>query len=97
MGRIVITHSTYIEGLIPILRKIAVHEDVKTVTPGRIRTSKGRSEFLGLKVSTRILGGYKVIAKKGKSTQEVFIVTKMTKESLEKHIQNHIKEKREKI
>ena len=43
MGRVVITHSTYIEGLIPILKKLASNEKIKTVTPAIITKVRGRS------------------------------------------------------
>ncbi len=88
MGRVVVTHSTYIEGLIPMLKKIADHIEVKTITPGVIKRTKGKSEALGLKISTTIIGGYKLIARKGRSTQEVFIITGLTKDDLQKHINN---------
>ena len=87
MGRIVITHSTYIEGLIPKLKKIAAEDDVKSVIPGEIKRSKGKSNSFKLKISAIIRGGYKLIARKGKSLQEVFIITKLEREVLERLVQ----------
>ena len=75
MGRLVLTHSTYINGLIKRLRLINQSSKIKTITPGEIKTTKGRSEVLRLRISTKIKGGYKIIARKGTSVQEVFIVT----------------------
>ena len=75
MGRIVVTHSTYIEGLIEKLKIIANQKGIKTITPGRIRKTKGRTEELTLRISTKTISGYKLIARKGYSVQEVFIVT----------------------
>ena len=48
MGRVVITHSTYLEGLIPLLKQLAKDPQVVTVTPAVIsRVSNGtlRSEL----------------------------------------------------
>ena len=39
MGRVVITHSTYIDGLIPVLRKLAAAAGIETVTPAVISRS----------------------------------------------------------
>ena len=82
MGRLVVTHSSYIEGLIPVLKKIANYNRIKTITPGRIGRSRGKSIGLKLKVTTKIIGGYKIIARKGKSVQEVFIITTISKDEL---------------
>ena len=78
MGRVVITHSTYIEGLIPILKKLALNEGIKTVTPGIISKVRGRSSKLIIRVSVITIGGYKAIARKGQSAQEIFITTDMS-------------------
>ena len=77
LGRVVITHSTYIEGLIPVLKKLASHEKVKTVTPAIISKVRGRSSKLIIRVSVITIGGYKAIARKGQSAQEIFITTDM--------------------
>ena len=83
MGRLVITHSTYLEGLIEKLKKLADLELVDTVTPGRISRSKGRGGRLQIRISTEITGGYKLIARKGKTVQEVFLITKLEKNMLQ--------------
>jgi hypothetical protein len=75
MGRLVITHSTYLEGLIPLLKRLAAMPGVVTVTPAVICRVRGRSAGLKLRVSTPILGGHKVVARRGSSVQEVFVVT----------------------
>ena len=82
MGRIVITHSTYIEGLIPVLKKLASHEKIKTVTPAIISKVRGRSSKLIIRVSVIITGGFKAIARKGQSAQEIFITTDMNIDEL---------------
>jgi len=82
LGRVVITHSTYIEGLIPVLKKLASHEKVKTVTPAIISKVRGRSSKLIIRVSVITTGGFKAIARKGQSAQEIFITTDMNVDEL---------------
>ncbi len=82
MGRVVITHSTYIDGLIPILKKLASFKEIKTVTPGIISKVRGRSSNLVIRVSVSTISGYKAIARKGQTAQEIFITTEMTKDQL---------------
>ena len=82
MGRIVITHSTYIDGLIPVLKKLASNERIKTVTPAIISKVRGRSSKLIIRISVMTIGGYKAIARKGQSAQEVFITTDMNIDEL---------------
>ena len=82
MGRVVITHSTYIEGLVPILKKLASDKRIKTITPAIITKVRGRSSKLIIRVSVMIIGGYKAIARKGQSAQEIFITTDMNVDEL---------------
>ncbi|WP_269610270.1 DUF2103 domain-containing protein [Prochlorococcus marinus] len=77
MGRIVQNHSTHIEGLIKWLKKIAEKEDIKTVTPASLSKTKGRGEKLVLKITIKTNEGFKLLARKGKLVQEVFIVTSL--------------------
>ena len=75
MGRLVQNHSTNIEGLIKWLRKLAEIDGVKTVTPASLAKTNGRGEKLVLKVTIKTNEGYKLLARKGKLVQEVFLVT----------------------
>ena len=75
MGRLVQNHSTHIDGLIKWLGKIAKNKDVKTVTPASLYKANGRGEKLVLRVTIKTKEGYKLLARKGKLVQEVFIVT----------------------
>ena len=86
MGRVVITHSTYLEGLIPLLRQLAKAEGIDTVTPAVISRVRGRSPSLRLRVSAPIRGGYKLVARRGGSAQEVFVVTAGSREALQEHL-----------
>jgi hypothetical protein len=86
MGRVVITHSTYIEGLIPLLKRLADHPGIDTVTPAVISRVRGRSQGLRLRVSTPITGGHKLVARRGSSAQEVFVVTDWSRDRLQEQL-----------
>ncbi len=86
-GRLVWNHSTHLQGLIPILEKLSQQEGINTITPGVISRSRGHCPHLKLRVSVPIRGGYKVIARQGKTVQEVFIVTPLSQITLENMIQ----------
>jgi hypothetical protein len=83
MGRVVITHSTYIEGLIPLLRALAEDPLIGTITPAVICRTRGRTPGLSLRVSTPITGGHKVNARRGGTAQEVFVVTSLDRDGLQ--------------
>jgi hypothetical protein len=86
-GRLVWNHSTHIPGLIRVLERLITCEGIGTVTPGVLSRSKGHCPRLQLRVSVPIRGGYKVIARTGKSVQEVFILTELSQEDLESVLQ----------
>ncbi|MCF2972179.1 DUF2103 domain-containing protein [Synechococcus sp. Nb3U1] len=82
-GRLVWNHSTHISGLIPVLEGLIQQAGIKTVTPGALSHSRGRIPQLQLRVSVPIRGGYKLVARKGTSVQEVFVVTELSQPELE--------------
>ena len=90
MGRVVITHSTYLEGLIPLLKRLARHPAVDTITPAVIARVRGRAPELRLRVSAPITGGWKLLARRGSSAQEVFLITSLSAEQLEALIQEQL-------
>tara|TARA_Y100000589_G_C26838183_1_gene500861 strand:- start:33 stop:332 length:300 start_codon:yes stop_codon:yes gene_type:complete len=77
MGRLVRNHSTHIEGLIKWLTKIAEQDEIKTVTPATLSKTNGKGEKLCMKVTIKTKEGYKLLARKGKLVQEVFLVTNL--------------------
>lgn len=85
-GRLVWNHSTHLPGLIPILEKLVQCEGITTITPGRIKKTRSHIPQIKLKVSVPIRGGYKLIARQGKTVQEVFILTILERSSLERAI-----------
>ncbi len=88
MGRLVQNHSTHIDGLIKWLKKIAKNKDVKTVTPASLYKANGRGEKLLLRVTIKTKEGYKLLARKGKLVQEVFIVTYLDMTEIKKVIES---------
>ena len=83
MGRLVITHSTYLEGLIPLLRRLVRSPEIDTITPAVISRVRGRAPELRLRVSIPITGGWKLVARRGSNAQEVFVVTGLDQAGLE--------------
>jgi hypothetical protein len=92
MGRLVITHSTYIEGLIPVLRRLVAERDIDTVTPAVISRVRGRAPGLQLRISTPITGGHKLVARRGSSAQEVFVVTPLDRDALGRALEKALRE-----
>ena len=86
LGRLVLNHSTNIEGLIPILEKLALDVNIKTITPAVISRARGKSSKLVIRLSVKTINGYKAIARKGKTAQEVFISTDLNKDELQQVI-----------
>ncbi len=85
MGRVVQNHSTHIDGLLKVLKKVAAAEGVTTCTPGEIRGGGANAEVFQLRITTPLAygGGFKAIARKGRSSQEVFITTQLDKARLQ--------------
>lgn len=81
-ARLVLNHSTHIPGLIPILERLTRIEGIQTITPGVIGRVKGHCPRMQLRISVPIRGGFKLIARYGKTVQEVFILTVLTQDEL---------------
>lgn len=86
-GRLVLNHSTHIPGLISILERLIAQDGIQTVTPGVIGSVRSHAPHLRLKVSVPIRGGFKVIARQGKTVQEVFVLTPLAQTDLEQALQ----------
>ncbi len=86
MGRLVSTHSTFIEGLLKVLKKLSKDDRIKTITPSVITITRCHSSKLIIKITRNIKGGYKLVARKGSSAQELFILTKYNIDELEEAI-----------
>ena len=86
-SRIVLNHSTHVDGLIDALRSGATRAalaGVTTFVPGRIsRTRGGNAESLRISVSVPINGGWRCLARRGSMVQEVFVTTALGEEELQ--------------
>jgi hypothetical protein len=83
-GRLVWNHSTHIKGLIPLLETLLKRQPaITTITPAVIGRSRAHSPQLTLRVSVPVRGGFKLIARKGKQVQEVFVITTLDQPTLE--------------
>ena len=87
MGRLVQNHSTHIKGLIKWLKKIAEKDEIKTVTPASLAKTNARGEKLVLKITVKTNEGYKLLARKGKLVQEVFLVTRLNEREIKEIIE----------
>lgn len=85
-GRLVWNHSTHLPGLIPVLDRLTQIPGIGTVTPAVIGTTRSNTPNLTVKISVPIRGGYKLIARKGKTFQEVFVLTDLPLEDLDRAI-----------
>lgn len=86
-GRLVWNHSTHLAGLIPVLERLIEQDGVGTVTPGVLSHGRGNIPKLKLRISVPIRGGFKAIARKGKTIQEVFVLTTLDQSELERAIE----------
>jgi len=85
-GRLVLTHSTYLPGLVDILKRLVLSPGIQTVTPAVIVRARSHAPHFKLRVSVPTRGGYKLIARHGKSFQEVFVITELSQGDLEQAI-----------
>ena len=77
MARIVLTHSSYIDGLIKWAKSISNNEGIKTITPGIIGRTKGRVNQLTIRITRDTREGFKLIARNGNCYQEIYLVTNL--------------------
>lgn len=82
-GRLVLTHSTHLPGLIPLLARLAEQPGIKTVTPARLARVRSRPTPLKIRVTVPVTGGYKLQARAESSVQEVFVITDLAGETLQ--------------
>lgn len=82
-GRLILNHSTHVPGLIRVLDGLTYVTGIRSITPGVIGPAKRHAPQLILKISVPIQGGFKLLARRGKSVQEVFVLTTLSRESLE--------------
>jgi len=65
-----------VEGLLPILERIAAQSGVDAVIPGRIRVTRSNNPGLKVRLQARTVTGFKLGARAQSLAQEVFVVTR---------------------
>lgn len=85
--KVVKTHSTYCDGLMPFCDALAAMADIARIVPGRLSSARGSVEHFELVVKTATDKGWKCTARRGTQVQEVFIITDMTQEELQRAIE----------
>ncbi len=81
-ARLVWNHSTHLSGLIPILN-VFVSKSYPNRNAGSDWAGKRSLPENATTCLSPIRGGYKVIARQGKTVQEVFILTPLAQSELE--------------
>ena len=78
-GRLVLNHSTNIDGLPTLLQKLLDHDDAITrIVPARIHATRAPARrAFELRITNEIPGGFKCLARAKSSVQEVFITTQL--------------------
>ena len=66
--------------------ELVLENNIKTITPAVISRARGRSSKLIIRLSVKTINGYKAIARKGNTAQEVFISTELSKDELKEII-----------
>ncbi len=65
-----------VEGLLPVLERIAAEPGVDAVIPGRIRVTRSNTPGLKVRLQARTVTGFKLGARAQSLAQEVFVVTR---------------------
>jgi len=74
-------HSV-LEGLVPLLERIAAQPTVSGIIPGRISVTRGASPSLQLRLGPTTISGFKLTARRGATAQEVFVMTSEAEKTL---------------
>jgi hypothetical protein len=78
-------------GLLPVLEQIAAMPAVSSITPGRIRVTRGATQSLELRYGVATISGIKLTARRGTTAQEVFVVTGQP-EAVVEYLRREVKE-----
>ena len=91
-ARLVLTHSTYCEGLLPVLKKLSEQDGIRTLTPARFFRFKGRRDHFQLSIRGQTRSGFRLVGRKGTTAQEVFCVTNLDHKALDEAIKMVLRE-----
>jgi hypothetical protein len=95
-SRIVLNHSTHIEGLIDALARAGRlrASQIAAFVPGRLARTRGHAERLSLAVTVPVAGGHRVLARRGSLVQEVFVSTALGAGALQELLDESVPEPR---
>jgi hypothetical protein len=74
-----------VEGLLPVLERIAALAEVDAVIPGRIRVTTNNCPGLKIRLQARTVTGFKLGARARSLAQEVFVVCRES-DAVEAHL-----------
>jgi hypothetical protein len=101
-ARLVLNHSTLVDGLLPVLRSLEASNLISTICPGRLYTTRSSSvNALTLRITTGIgseedgYAKWKLLARTKSNVQEVFITTARDKDTntvaaFRNHLESHL-------
>jgi hypothetical protein len=70
LGRVVITHSTYVEGLIPWLKSLACEKGIQTITPAVINRVRGGAHPFNYVYPPQFAAGTNWLPEKGAASKK---------------------------
>jgi hypothetical protein len=74
-----------VEGLLPVLERIAALAEVDAVIPGRIRVTASNCPGLTIRLQARTVTGFKLGARARSLAQEVFVICRSS-DDVEAHL-----------
>ncbi len=89
-NKLKIEHSI-IDGLRPVLERLLLHEEIRSVIPGVIRPVRGARGAVKVRITVPVQNGWKAIALAAGARQELFISTALAQERVEHLIEEALK------
>jgi hypothetical protein len=80
-GKLKIEHSI-LDDLRPVLDRLAVHENIRSIIPGVIRPVRDAKGTVKVRITVPVQNGWKAIGFSNGARQELFVSTAMTEEEL---------------
>lgn len=86
-ARLALNHSTHVEGLLPVLRRVIAAygpPDIHTIVPGRLAVTRGKANHFRIRISAPTPQGYKALVRRGRTVQEVFFTGSIDQTALQR-------------
>ena len=90
-GKLKIEHSI-LDGLRPVLKRLAAREDIRSIIPGVIRPVRDAKGAVKIRATVPTQNGWKAIALSDGARQELFISTQLGREELARALEQAIRE-----